>query len=205
LYATALAVEHIFPEIGGAYLGSMCLFPADRIHEILRARSSSQPQDSGCQAALSLIELPMQITTSYVQRQRSISSLENYRVSPHTSPYVGSHLPMGTAHDAPPTLYSNSPVQTPGVMAQSGTSYLALPTRRESPSFRNQALGERSMSAGSAMQMYGNQNPYTQPQSRSSHDSTARADYFGAPPASYNYFGGMNTHSRFVAPSQLWT
>lgn len=214
LYGTALILEPIFPEIGGAYLGTMCLQPADRIHEILRARRNSQPQDSGCQVAVSLVELPMQITATYKQRQRSIGSAEAYRSSPHASPYVGSHMQMGTSQMAPASLYSNSPVQTPQGVGLTGASYFPPSTtgaelgRRDSPSFRAQAMSERSMSSGapfSGLQMYGGQSQqYGQPQPRSSHDSTSRADYFGQNQAAYPFYGGVNAHSRFVTPSQLW-
>jgi len=206
LYATALTLEPIFPEIGGAYLGTMCLLPADRIHEILRTRRNSQPQDSGCQAALSLVDIPMQVALTYKQRRRSTAGLETYRASPQASPYIGSHMPMTTTQEGPPSLYSNSPVQTPQGLAVTGTSYFpstvgALPGRRDSPSFRTQAMGERSMSAGSplsAMQMYGGQQQhYSQPHSRSSHDSGSRIDYFAQPQAPYQqYYGGMNAHTR---------
>ncbi len=212
LYATALALEPVFPEIGGAYLGTMCLLPTDRIHEILRTRRNSQPQDSSCQVALSLVELPMQITGMYKQRQRSMGNAEGYRASPQPSPYIGSHMQIVTSQDAPGLLYSNSPAQNPPGLAVEGTSYIppstgVMSVRRNSPSFRPQMMGERSMSAGSplnAMQTYQGQQHYTQPQPRSSHESSARMDYFGQTQAPYQYYGGMNAHTRFVAPSQLW-
>jgi hypothetical protein len=211
LYATALALEPIFPEIGGAYLGGMCLLPADRIHEILRTRRNSQAQDSGCQVAITLAEVPMQIVAAYKQRQRPSGGIEAYRASPHASPYLGSNVPTGSALDAPAPLYSNSPVQTPQVLGSSGASYfppvtVPMVVRRDSPGFRTQALGERSMSAGThlnSMQMYGSQQHYPQQQSRSAHDSTSRVDYFDHSQPQYHYYGGMNAH-RFVTPS-LWT
>ena len=212
LYATALTIEPIFPEIGGAYLGSMCLLPADRIHDILRNRRNSQPQDSGCQVALSLVELPMQIAGTYKQRQRSTGNVEGYRASPQASPYIGSHMPMGTSQEHAASVYSHSPAQTPHGLGLPGPAFYppatgAVPVRHDSPSFRSQAMAERSISAGShlsAMQMYGPQQQYTPPQSRSSHESSARIDYFGQAQAPFQYYGGMSAHTRFVTPSQLW-
>jgi hypothetical protein len=211
LYGTALALEPIFPEIGGAYLGTMCLQPADRIHEILQGRRNSQPHDSGCQVAVSLIEVPMAITTAYKQRQSSIGSIHAYRASPHASPspYLGSQISMATSHSVPTSLFSNSPVQTPQGLGMSTGSFFAgvETTRRESPSYRPQSLSERSLSGSSpytAMQMYGTQpQHYSQHQSRSSHDSTSRADYFGQSQGSYPSYYAGNALTRFVT-SSLW-
>lgn len=213
LYATALLVEAVFPEIGGAYLGSMCLPPLERIHEILHARRNSQPQDSGCQVALQIVEFPMRVGTSYKSRQRTSSAnLDAFRHSPHASPYLGTHIPMASPPESASTLYSNSPIQTPHGMSGAGSYFSgaqSLPTRRDSPSMRNPGMGERSASTGNAMSMsmvFGNHQPQ-QPQVRSSHDSNpSRMEYFTQPqaqPQMYNYYG--NTHNRFVTPSQLWT
>lgn len=215
LFGTALALEPVFPEIGGSYLGTMCLQPAERIHDILQGRRTSQPHDSGSQVAVSLIEVPMQITTAYKQRQSSTSNVQAYRGSPHASPspYLGSQISMATPHDVPASLYSNSPVHTPQGPGMAAGSFYAQNSgseslRRDSPSFRPQALSERSLSAGnpySAMQMYGQQQQqYGQHQSRSSHDSSSRADYFSQSQSSYPYYGGVSTHPRFVTPSSLW-
>ena len=213
LYATALTLEPLFPEIGGAYLGTMCLSPIERIHDILRSRRNSQPQENSYQVALSLVEVPMQMVSAYKSRQPlSYTPAEGYRSSPQSSPYIGSHMQMVSAPDQPPTLYSQSPQQTPGSQSAQGISYfpaaVASVPRRDSPSIRSQALSsERSMSTGSPLSMsmiYASQAPQTTPQSRSSHDSALRPDYFGQPQAPYQYYGGMNMNTRFVTPSQLW-
>ena len=217
LYATALTLEPIFADIGGAYLGTMCLLPTDRIHEILKTRRNSQPQDSSCQVALALVEIPMQIAGTYKQQQqqqqqRSVGNMEGCRASPQASPYIGSHVQLATSQDTSRTLYSNSPARTPQGLAAGGGAYFpastaAMPISRDSPVFRPQALVERSMSAGSqlsSMQMYGGQQHYVQPQPRSSHETGARMDYFGQTQAPYQYYGGMHAQTRFVAPSQLW-
>ena len=216
LYAIALAVDQIFPEIGGSYLGSMCLLPADRIHDILRNRRNSQPQDSAYQVALALVEIPMQITGAYKQRQRSIGGGEGYRASRQPSPYIGSQMQMIPSQEHAAALYSNSPVHTPQIPGVPVASFYPPSTggmsgRRDSPSFRQQMMAEKSRSMGnplSAMQMYGGQQQYSPPQTQSSHESGGRMDYFGQGQqarAPYQYYGGMDSHTRFVTSPQLWT
>lgn len=146
LYATALVVEGLFPEIGASYLGVMCLPPLERIHEILTSRRAAQPADSGCQVALQIVEYPMRVVATYkaTQRQRQLSnsttlSGEHHHHpayaahrgsthSPHHSPYMGSggthHLGLGASggspgEQVPNALYGASPVQTPQVMSAS--------------------------------------------------------------------------------------
>jgi hypothetical protein len=209
LYATALVVEALFPEIGGAYLGSMCLPPLERIHEILQSRRAAQPQDTGCTVALQIVEFPIRLVANYKSRQRAMSAgMDPYRHSPHASPYLSSHPPLASPPETTATLYSNSPLQTPHNVPSGGQFYSgpqSLPQRRDSPGMRPQSIAERTSSTGNAMSMsmvYGQQVP---PQSRSSHDSNpSRMEYFGQPQQQYQYYG-VNTHNRFVSPTELWT
>ena len=213
LYATALTLEPLFPEIGGAYFGEMCLAPIERIHDVLRSRRNSQPQDNSYQVALSLVEVPMQMVSVYKSIQGPMyASTDAYRSSPHASPYTGAHMPTVSSTDTPATLYSQSPHHTPSNQGAQGTSYFPStavpPGHRESPSLRAQAMSERSMSTGSPLSMsmmYNGQQQQLNPQSRSSHDMSSRPDYFAQSQAPYQYYGmNMNMNARFVTPSQLW-
>ena len=207
LYATALTLEPLFPEIGGAYLGTMCLAPIERIHDILRSRRNSQPQENSYQVALSLVEVSMQMVSAYKSRQGPMYA------STQASPYIGSHMQMASSTDQPATLYSQSPQHTPGGLVAQATSYFppaaGSVARRDSPSLRTQPTSERSMSTGSPFSMpmaYSGQQSQTTPHSRSSHDSSSRPDYFvqAQAQAPYQYYGGMNMNNRFVTPSELW-
>ncbi|KIV93653.1 hypothetical protein, variant [Exophiala mesophila] len=227
LYASALAIEPLFPEIGGAYLGSMSVQPLERIHDVLRTRRATQPQDASIQVALSLMDVPMQIMTAYRLRHRhnSQSSHNNmdYHHSPHGSPYVGPHIPVGSpATDiSSQSIYSNSPLHAPSSLPLPIGSYFSGGSsggdvRRESSMSsigslsRTHSLGERGMSSnssGHAMSMvYGSPTHQQPPQPRSSHEMQAsRVDYFGQVQPPYNPYGSMNMNTRFVTPSQLWT
>ncbi|ETN41675.1 uncharacterized protein HMPREF1541_03611 [Cyphellophora europaea CBS 101466] len=202
LYATALTIEGVFPEIGGAYLGGMCLQPIERIHEILNSRRSQQPQDSSCQVALQIVEYPMRVVAAYKTQQRKTSiGLEQhasvpYRHSPHQSPsYMASHMQLASPPETTSTLYSNSPVQTPqGLPTGTGTYFSGSQSltsgRRDSPGLRppQSGLGERSSSmsmvygqhATGAASPHLHQQQQQHTQVRSSHDSNpSRMEHFG--------------------------
>ncbi|OAP65011.1 hypothetical protein AYL99_00983 [Fonsecaea erecta] len=225
LYASALAVEPLFPDIGGAYLGSMSLGPLETIHDILRTRRATQPQDAHIQVALSLVEVPMQIGNSYRHRQRHNShgsqGVEGYRYSPQGSPFAGPRIPIATPTSDSPVapIYPNSPLHAPGSLSIPASAYFQAALgpgepRRESSISSASSLGRahsmtsdhRSLASSSphAMGMvYGS--PATQ-HPRSSHELPgSRMDYFGQIQAPYNHYGSMNMNTRFVAPSQLWT
>ena len=136
LYATALLVEELFPEIGASYLGAMCLPPLERIHEILAQRRAAQPADSGCQMALQIIEYPLRVATGYKARQRQSAAsvmTDPYGRATHSplhSPYLGTassqHLSLGSAtgvgspgEHVPAALYGGAQVTTPPQMSAS--------------------------------------------------------------------------------------
>ncbi|OAL40579.1 hypothetical protein AYO20_00315 [Fonsecaea nubica] len=223
LYAGALAIEPLFPEIGGAYLGNMSIGPLEKIHDMLRTRRATQPQDTSISLALSLMEVPIQIMTSYRLRQRHNSQgnqgIEGYHHSPQGSPYVGPRIPIATPNSdsSAAPIYPNSPLHAPGNLSMPGSSYFQAALapaepRRESSISSISSMGRtppmsdpRSLASSSphALGMvYGS--PATHP--RSSHElSGSRMDYFGQIQAPYNQYGSMNMNTRFVAPSQLWT
>lgn len=224
LYATALAIEQLFPDIGGAYLGSMSVLPLECINEILKGRRNSQPQDTSVQMASQLMEVPAQILSAYRLRQRHNSqgsqSMDVYRHSPSASPYVSPHMPISSSGTdiSAQSHYSNSSLHGHNSLPLPGSSYFpgisnAGDVRRDSSISSIGGLGrahsmtERTMSSGSignAMAMvYASPAPQHQHHPRSSHElSGSRMDYFGQAP--YNPYGGINMNTRFVTPSQLW-
>lgn len=219
LYASAIAVaiEPFFPEIGGAYLGSMSVLPLECVHNVLRTRQTRQPQDNGIQVALSLTDVPARILTSFRMRQRhnsqGASTMDLYRYSPQGSPYTAPNMPISSSTSELTTVYSHSPLHGPGTLQQAPSSYftatLGSGDPRRDPSIsslvRAHSMNERNMSSGSPHAMglvYGASAQYP----RSSHEIPgSRMDYFGQVQAPYNQYGSMNMNTRFVAPSQLWT
>lgn len=217
VYASALAVESVFPELGGPYLGSMSVYPLDNVRAMLEKRRKQQPQDAGIQVALSLIEAPIQVLASYRLQHRHNSqgsqSMEPYRYSPSGSPYAAPSMSLSSATSDVSTAFTQSPLPGPGVLSPPATSYFQAAlgpseTRRDSSApilGRTHSMGERPLGSSSphAMSMvYGTSPQYP----RSSHEVPgSRMDYFGQSQAPYNQYGSMNMNTRFVVPSQLWT
>ncbi|KAK4947336.1 hypothetical protein LTR10_013704 [Elasticomyces elasticus] len=219
LYASAIVIEPLFPEIGGAYLGSMSVLPLECVHDVLRTRRTTQPQDSGLQVAVSLTDVPAQILTSFRMRQRHNSqggqAMEMYRYSPQGSPYITPSMPISSPTAELTTVYSHSPLHGSGALQQAPSSAYYANTvgsgdPRRDPSIsslvRAHSMNERNMSAGSPHAMGLVYGASTAQYPRSSHEIPgSRMDYFGQVQAPYNQYGGMNMNTRFVAPSQLWT
>lgn len=223
LYASALAIEPLFPDIGGAYLGNMSVLPLERVHDMLRTRQRTQPQDTSIQVALSLIDVSVQITTAYRLRQRHNSQtsqhMEGYRYSPHGSPYTAPQMPISNSTDASTApIYSNSPLHAPSNLPLPGSAYFQAAlgpgelVRRESSMSSASSLArthsgtDRSLASGSPHAMGMVYGTAVMQQPRSSHElQGSRMDYFGQIQAPYNTYGSMTMNTRFVAPSQLWT
>ncbi|RMZ75991.1 hypothetical protein DV738_g5155, partial [Chaetothyriales sp. CBS 135597] len=209
LYATALILEPLFPEIGGAYFGEMCLAPLEKIHDILRTRRNSQPQASDFQVALSLVEVPMQMATMYRSRQGPMftTSPDGYRSSPHASPYMAPHMQMGSSGEPGAAIYAQSPHPAPGSISMQGGSYFPSPTadsaaRRDSSSLRTQSMSERILNTGGGSYPL----PVANGGQRVSMDAgAARPDYYyPQTQVPYQYHGAVGMNTRFVTPSQLW-
>ncbi|EXJ92048.1 hypothetical protein A1O3_00598 [Capronia epimyces CBS 606.96] len=216
LYASALATEPLFPEVGGTYLGSLAVAPLENIHETLRARRLTQPHDTGVQVALSLMDVPLQIMVSYRLRQwpnnDSDPAVGLYRYSPQGSPFIAPLvlLPSSTSDSPTPSLCTNSLLHGPssGLSIPSSTYFQAAlgPSglRRQSsfPSIgRAHSWSETRLDSGSpqAMGMMYGSTALQQP--RSSHElSGSKTDYFGEIAAPYNAYGRVDTNVRFVTP-----
>ena len=208
-FAIALALEPLFPEIGGAYLGTMAVPPMEEIRHILLARRASHPQESGVQVALNLMEIPSQIVSEYRARQQYMAQQsESYRGSPR-SPYVVPNVQLASSPENPTAgLFTNSPLQRSGNLTVPGSPYFdsAIHNRRvsqygdRSPVMRAQrphVMSERSVSYPSRLS--GHHADYA-PESREDDGMTFGMDYHETS-AFHTYGAGTG----FVAPAQLWT
>ena len=162
VYAAALALEPLFPEIGGSYLGTLAVTPLEKLHSILVSRRAAQPQDTSTQVALSLLDVPMQVLSSYRSRQRHLAnSMDAYRHSPHIPVSVSPNQLVSSPDVTHTSLYSHSPVSTPGsLQVPPMSSYFqgaSMPNihRHSSSSYSSQPAAPRSpMSPQSAPTAY---------------------------------------------------
>jgi hypothetical protein len=220
-FAVALALDPLFPEIGGAYLGSMSVPPVEEMRQILLARTTAHPQESGPQIALALMETPVQMCTEYKAKQQYLASQqqqqqsEQYRGSPRRE-FAGPAL--ASTHELPPAnLFSNtSPMQSPGNLGVPGSPYFSGATQHSrsvsqfgpnrSPGLRPQGMAEqRSQSftspLGSSTAAYNGDEERTF--SRPGGWGPAGLGHgIWRPETSQIAFGAG---TGFVAPAQLWT
>ncbi|KAJ9268214.1 transcriptional regulator family: Fungal Specific TF [Paecilomyces variotii] len=120
-YAVALALEPLFPAIGGTYLGCMSAGPIEDIYRIVLARKAAQPFSPEVQLALALMDLPFDIVTTYRNNLHNLARPTDHYSPTPPSPYHG----LQDFHSAPlpsnANLYSAyaSPVHTPPATAMS--------------------------------------------------------------------------------------
>lgn len=134
-YGVALALEPIFPEFGGSYLGSMAVTPIEEIRRILYHRKTTNPFAPEIQLALTLMDLPAEIVAEYRSRLQwsPRQSFDGYSTGSH-SPYHHNlphpHLPSTSA------AYTSSPLHSPLTPAIVGSPYqmsaAMLDSRRQS-------------------------------------------------------------------------
>lgn len=223
-YATALALEPIFPEIGGAYLGSLAVSPIEKMHQMLLSRRSSHPQETGLQVALDLMQGPVQTASMYSSRNpqsamaQAIGEARTFRQSSH-SPYMMPqvvHTP--TSEVSSTTLYSNSPMHSPGNLRVPGSPYFpTVPSQGVSTMSRTDTQSSRPslMSAQHSSRSTGSM--VSQGSSLASQFSPPLPEHQSYPfpsgmgyheaaaftPASYGMPPPLHT-TRFVAPSDIW-
>lgn len=139
-FGVALALEPIFPEIGGSYLGTMAFLPIEDIRRILQTRKASQPFAPEIQLALSLMELPCDIVAEYRSRLHFSprNSFDAYSPGPH-SPYPGPpnlHLSSTSPSTSSGySAYTTSPLHsplTPAIVASPYQMPAIITSRRQS-------------------------------------------------------------------------
>ncbi|KAI1914135.1 hypothetical protein LOZ53_006777 [Ophidiomyces ophidiicola] len=134
-FGLALALEPIFPEFGGSYLGTMSVTPIEDIRRILYHRRATNPFAPDVPLALTLMELPGEIVAEYRSRLQwsPRTSLDAYSPGSH-SPYQSlptPHLPPTPTTAAHYPTYTNSPLHSPLTPAIVGSPY-QMPTMLDS-------------------------------------------------------------------------
>ena len=105
-YATALAVDPLFPVLGGAYLGSLSTSPVEEIDRILYSRQAHNPYDEEVQIALSMMDFPREMVMTF--RDRLSYPGQTFGAVPdQSSPYQFHALSLGSKSTTPGS--SNEP------------------------------------------------------------------------------------------------
>ena len=197
-YSTALALELLFPEIGGSYFGSMVVVPLEKLHSILLSRRAAHPHDASTQVALSLLDVPMQILSAYRSRQRT---LDAYRRSPHSSFAVPSDQMVTSPGLSQTSVYSLSPATTPGSLQIPMPSYFSATTSSSNPRHSSSSYSSQpARIPGRDSPMVGSHMTYPPAQMETGYDLPTSMAY--QEPLSYPTTYGFD--SRCVIPSELW-
>jgi hypothetical protein len=232
-FAVALALDPLFPEIGGTYLGSMSVQPVEEMRRILLARG---PQDSVAQLALALMETPIQMCGDYKARQQYLASQQQQQQQQQADSWrnsgPGSHGSSPRRDFAGPTLAStpelppanlfspnsnnHSPMQSPGSLHVPGSPYFGTQQHSRSRSHFTQLQQLPSRSPGSMRpQLLPEQrsHSYHSPLSgggsygdiKHEHEFSGWRPEAAGQTAFHPYGGGGVIGTGFVAPAQLWT
>ncbi|KAJ5614631.1 hypothetical protein N7528_008285 [Penicillium herquei] len=120
-FAVGVALDHFYPEMGGAYLGALSIGPIEETYRILAAHSTTDPYNAELRLAMTLMDLPRRAVAHYRNRLAwsPRPSVEHYSPGP-SSPYHGHGL-----HEYP-LVSSSSP-------ASASPSYAAYTPPLQSP------------------------------------------------------------------------
>jgi hypothetical protein len=210
-FGVALALDPLFPEIGGSYLGSMSVTQIEDMQRVLLARRAAHPQETGVMTALSLMEVPLRTVSSYKAKQQFLAQRPSSYHGPPHSPYAAS-ISQAASSPEPIShpLYAQSPMQSPGTHTSSGSPYLTSGSggsgaRRSSgyfdtaPRAQSQSMEDNSYLYSYSGPPLGSNISYTSGPPRMESHRTPSGGYEAT---AYQAYG---TEIGFVSPTELWT
>lgn len=113
-FATAVTLDAVFPDLGGAYLGPLSMGPIEDIYRIIAARNTTDPFNPELQLALALMDLPQQAVAQYKSRlYLSQRSSIDYTSPPPPSPYAPVQDFQAASSSSPSTSPSFTPYTPP--------------------------------------------------------------------------------------------
>lgn len=125
-FAVGVVLDRFFPEMGGAYLGTLSIGPIEEIYRILAAHNSTDPLNRELRLAILLMDLPRHV----VARYRSLlawsprPSIEHYSPGP-PSPYHGlTEYPITASSPgsaSPSYVAYTPPLQSPPAVTVAGS------------------------------------------------------------------------------------
>jgi hypothetical protein len=209
-FGVALALDPLFPEIGGSYLGAMSVTPIEDMQRVLLARRAAHPQETGVLTALSLMEVPLRTVASYKAKQHFlVQRSQSYQASPH-SPYAATvsqaaSSPEAMAH----SLYAHSPMESPGQHPSQGSPYVTPGSgssgAQRSSGYFDPVPKTQAQSAEDGNYLYSYSGPplasnagYSSGPQRTGSHRTTSSGYEAAAYQAYGFDTG------FVSPTELW-
>lgn len=137
-YATALALEPLYPDLGSAFCARIALSPLEQIVNVVNAMQSQRSMDVNSMEIAALIQFPQQTALAF--RSRVIQSqqigLQQASAMLNVDPETLNYTSIGNLSPAfaPSALHVSQP-------AASHTSYLEVPNAQSGFSYGTQSWG----------------------------------------------------------------
>ncbi|GES62287.1 C6 transcription factor RosA-like protein [Aspergillus terreus] len=148
-FGVGVALDSLFPDLGGAYLGPLSVGPIEEIYRVIVTRSATDPFNPELQLASALMDLPSHIVAKYKSRlqwspRTSIDhftppppspyhSIQDYRVTSSSSPSSTSatYAPYTPPLQSPPAVtIASSPFDMTGTYVTAPGQNLYPPSPR---------------------------------------------------------------------------
>ncbi|KAL4809273.1 hypothetical protein BDV18DRAFT_77895 [Aspergillus unguis] len=148
-FGVAVALDSMFPSLGGAYLGPMSVGPIEEIYHIICARNAITPYNPDVQLALSIADVPRHLAVKYRARLQwsprtpvdyyspsptsPFQNIQDFRLAASSSPSSGSASYTSYTpplHSPPALTIASSPfeVSAPYVSAPGSAGLYPSPT-----------------------------------------------------------------------------
>lgn len=154
-YGVGVAIDGLFPDMGGAYLGPLSIRPIEDIYRIIVTRATTDPFDPSLELSRSLMDLPQRIVHKYRNRlqwspRASVDhyspgpsspyhSVQDYRVSSSPSSTSATYAPYTPPLQSPQSVtIASSPTDITGTCVTAPASQALYP----SPRLLSQSRGE---------------------------------------------------------------
>lgn len=129
-FGVGVALDSLFPDLGGAYLGPLSVAPIEEIYRIVLTTSTADPYNAELQLAAAILELPRHIVANYKSRVHwsPRTSIDHYASPPPPpSPYhyhdyrlASSSSPSSTSATYPPYT---PPLQSPPAVSVASSPF----------------------------------------------------------------------------------
>lgn len=186
-YATALAVAHLYPDLGSAFCARIALVPLETIINVTEAMQSQRAMDQQSMEIAAFMQFPQQTVLSF--RNRMMMETQQGRIKQEpaitgVSPETFNYTSIGNLSPAfaPSPLHSTAVQPARPAQAQtSHASYLEVPTTQSGFSYGTQSWGAMP-------------SPGFPPQAYTTQDEQL-----------YGYSLGGFRGDGFVTPAPIWT
>ncbi|KAL4893729.1 hypothetical protein BDV59DRAFT_192886 [Aspergillus ambiguus] len=127
-FAVGVALDSLFPDLGGAYLGPLSVGPIEEIYRVIVTRSATDPFNPELQLASALMDLPSHIVAKYKSRlQWSPRTSMDHFTPPPPSPYHNIQDYRVTSSSSPSSTSATYAPYTPPLQSPPAVTIASSP------------------------------------------------------------------------------